>query len=85
VQYTFLFGRGVEAPRCLLPSAFDEQWQRFMRFCQALQMGVVGEVHFSDGRPMLVSMQQPGLVLAQLAQGATNKGGEIRERTLVAA
>lgn len=64
VQYTFVFGRGQQAPRPLLPAAFDEQWQRFMRFCRALEDGVVGEVHFTDGRPVLVSMERPGMALA---------------------
>lgn len=64
VQCTFVFGRGQQAPRALLPSAFDEQWQRFMRFCQALENGVVGEVHFTDGRPVLVSMERSGMTLA---------------------
>lgn len=86
LQYTFLFGRGVEPPRCLLPETFDGQWQRFMRFCQALENGVVDEVHFTDGRPVLVSMQKDGMDLSELAaQGTRTKGGEIRERQLVAA
>ena len=86
IQYTFVFGRGVEPPQCLLPGTFDEQWQRFIRFCQALENGVVGEVHFTDGRPVLVSMEQPGMDLtAQYAQEPSTKGGEVRERELVAA
>ncbi len=86
VQYTFVFGRGVEPPRCLLPGAFDEQWQRFMRFCQALENGVLGEVHFGDGRPVLVSMQQEGMDLsAQPAQEGRREGGGIRARQPVAA
>ena len=86
IQYTFVFGRGVEPPQCLLPGTFDEQWQRFIRFCQALENGVVGEVHFTDGRPVLVSMEQPGMDLtAQYAQELSTKGGEVRERELVAA
>mgnify|MGYP001597623124 CR=1 FL=1 len=86
LQYTFLSGRGVEPPRCLLPETFDGQWQRFLRFCQALENGVVGEVHFTDGRPVLVLMQQDGMDLSELAaQGTRSKGGEIRERQLVAA
>lgn len=86
IQYTFVFGRGVEPPLCLLPGTFDEQWQRFIRFCQALENGVVGEVHFTDGHPVLVSMEQPGMDLtAQYAQELSTKGGEVRERELVAA
>lgn len=86
VQYTFVFGRGVEPPRSLLPDAFDEQWQRFMRFCQALQDGIVGEVHFTDGRPVLVLMQQAGMDMnVQAPMQSSNQGGEISEKHLVAA
>ena len=86
VQYTFIFGRGIEPPRCLLPDTFDEQWQRFMRFCQALEDCDLGEVHFSDGRPVLVSMVKAGMDLAaQAAQGEWKKGGETREEILAAA
>lgn len=86
VQYTFMFGRGVEPPRCLLPETFDEQWRRFVRFCQALDDGVLGEVHFSDGRPVLVSMQQGGMTLsAQPEESGERQGGESRPRELVAA
>lgn len=84
VQYTFIFGRGLEAPRSLLPGAFDEQWQRFMRFCQALQTGVVAEVHFTDGRPVLVSMDQPGMDLTAPSLEQTRRGGAA-SRELVAA
>ncbi len=81
-HYTFVFGRGIEPPRPLLPDTFDEQWQRFMRFCQSVQDGIVGEVHFSDGRPVLVSMQQPGM---DLDQETPEEGGAIVAQSLVAA
>lgn len=75
LQYTFVFARGVEAPRLLMPASFDEQWQRFMRFCQTLQNGNIGEVHFTDGRPVLVSMEQPGMDLTAKGFEQTRKGG----------
>lgn len=75
VQYTFIFGRGMEPPRALLPTAFDDQWQRFMRFCQALENGTVGEVHFTDGRPVLVSMEQQGMDLTPQGFASPRKGG----------
>lgn len=84
VQYTFVFGRGVEAPNSLLPAAFDGQWQRFLRFCQLLQNGVVAEVHFTDGRPVLVSMDQPGMDLSAPNFEQTRGGGAV-SRELVAA
>ena len=86
IQYTFIFGRGIEPPRSLLPDRLDEQWQRFIRFCQALQNGQVGEVHFNDGRPVLVSMQQPGMDLSVLpAQERSGKGGEVTDNQLITA
>lgn len=86
VQYTLVFGRGAEPPRPLLPDTFDESWLRFMRFCLALQDGVLGEVHFTDGRPMLVSMQQAGMDLSAPppAETRTQGGGEQTLRPLVA-
>ena len=79
VQYTFIFGRGTEAPRGLLPEDFDEQWQRFMRFCRAMGNGTVGEVHFTDGRPVLVSMERPGMNLTPQGFASPRRGGVSRE------
>ena len=88
VQHTFIFGRGVEPPQCLLPGMFDEPWQRFMRFCQALQNGVLGEVHFSEGRPAVVSMQQSGMDLSAWPASrdhSGSKGGHVHKKQLVVA
>jgi len=84
VQYTFIFGRGMETPPGLLPGTFDEQWQRLLCFCRSLQNGTVGEVHFTDGRPVLVSLERPGMNLTPQGFASARKGGEA-SRELIAA
>jgi hypothetical protein len=86
VQYTFIFGQGIEPPRPPMPDTFDEQWLRFMNFCLALQDGVMGEVHFTDGRPVLVLMQQAGMDLSEQPPAESRpQGGDNQEQSLVAA
>lgn len=86
VQYTFILGRGMEPPRPLPSDTSDAQWLRFMRFCSALQDGIVGEVHFTDGRPVLVSMRQPGMDLSALsAPELLVQGGESHAKNLITA
>ena len=84
VQYTLVFGRGAEPPP-LLPDAIDDHWLRFMRFCAVIQDGIVGEVHFMDGRPVRVSMRQPGINLGDSAtQESRVQGDKNQEQSLVA-
>lgn len=86
VQFTLVFGRGTEPLRPLLPDTFDEPWLRFMRFCLSLQDGVVGEVHFTDGRPVLVSMRQAGMHLSATpaSENRAQGGEEQTPKTVVA-
>lgn len=60
VQHTMLFRNGSSESLGHLPEAFDDQWRRFWRFCQEFQNGILGELHFTDGRPVLVLMEQAG-------------------------
>ena len=59
VHHTRVFGRDADQSKTL-PEGFDPQWQRFLRFCQEIRSGILREVHFADGRPVMVAMEEPG-------------------------
>ena len=64
IQFTKVFN-GDEAAACTAAGIqSDAQWQRFIRFCRAIQDGSLAELHFADGRPILVSMEHSGEELA---------------------
>lgn len=86
IQFTRVFARGVEPAKSLSPDTFDDQWLRFMRFCRTIRTGVLGEVHFSDGRPIRVSMRRGGMKLDPAASGTRRaQGGKLDEEAVVAA
>lgn len=75
VQYTFIFGRGMEAPQGLLPGRFDEQWQRFMRFCRspAERDGGRGPFHGRETHPGLAGASWDGPDTAGIRIGAQGR------------
>lgn len=59
VVHTHAFGA---ASARSLPAA-SERWRGFIAFCRDAGDLVIPEVHFRDGEPVLVQLEEPGLVL----------------------
>ncbi len=56
IRSSYAFG-GVPARS---KSGSDDQWVRFMDFCRGADELLIPEVHFRDGAPCLVQMEEPG-------------------------
>lgn len=60
IQYTLALRHEADEREVLGPESFDQQWERLASLCRKLGQGVLKEVHFTDGRPVLVYMEDEG-------------------------
>lgn len=60
MQYTRIFSREEAPKEGPGEVVFNDQWRRFVRFCQEMEEVVLPEVHFRDGNPCSVHMERSG-------------------------
>lgn len=74
VEFTRVFSHRGKAQGIGSSEIFDEPWRRFMRFCRAKGSCTLAEVHFREGRPVVVHLEQEGRSLEAAGGGARSAG-----------
>lgn len=59
VRHTRAFG----APAGRAKPGVSDRWRAFMEFCRGAGEVLIPEVHFRDGEPVLVQLEEPGVEL----------------------
>lgn len=76
IQFIRILNRQEAALDGPVPREFNEQWRRFVQFCAQIEDAVLPEVHFRDGDPYLIQMEQSGAIL----DAEDTQGGERAQR-----